>query len=308
MGGGMFPCAIIFPITHKMRRGHNAAEHAEKPNPYQIAVEQFMIAADKLNLDEGMKQILSKPKRELTVNFPVRMDDGTIQGLHRLPRAALPHPRPRQGRHPLPPGRRPGRGHGPRHVDDLEMRHGRHPLRRRQRRRHCRPQAAKPGRDGAPHPPLRRRDHAHHRPRKRHPRPRRQHQRADHGLDHGHHFHDAATRSPASSPASPSPSKARWAATRPPAAACSTSCAKRSRPQGISSRAPASSCRASATSAPTPPDCWPKTALSSSPSPTARRHLFIQGHRPDNAATLQQENGTPRRLPRHRADHQRGAT
>ncbi len=50
-----------------------------KPNPYHVAVEQFMIAADKLNLDEGMKQILSKPKRELTVNFPVRMDDGSYR-------------------------------------------------------------------------------------------------------------------------------------------------------------------------------------------------------------------------------------
>jgi glutamate dehydrogenase (NAD(P)+) len=42
-------------------------------------VEQFMIAADKLSLDDGMKQILSKPKRELTVNFPVRMDDGSYK-------------------------------------------------------------------------------------------------------------------------------------------------------------------------------------------------------------------------------------
>src|SRR3954468_11003235 len=55
------------------------AEHAEKPNPYEIAVEQFMIAADKLNLDDGMKQILSHPKRELTVHFPVRMDDGSYR-------------------------------------------------------------------------------------------------------------------------------------------------------------------------------------------------------------------------------------
>jgi glutamate dehydrogenase (NAD(P)+) len=54
-------------------------EHAQKPNPYDVAVEQFMIAADKLNLDDGMKQILSKPKRELTVNFPVRMDDGSYK-------------------------------------------------------------------------------------------------------------------------------------------------------------------------------------------------------------------------------------
>jgi glutamate dehydrogenase (NAD(P)+) len=48
-----------------------------KPNPYEVAVEQFMLAADKLNLDDGMKRILSQPKRELTVHFPVRMDDGT---------------------------------------------------------------------------------------------------------------------------------------------------------------------------------------------------------------------------------------
>jgi glutamate dehydrogenase (NAD(P)+) len=48
-----------------------------KPNPYQVAIEQFMVAADKLNLDEGMKQILTQPKRELTVHFPVRMDDGS---------------------------------------------------------------------------------------------------------------------------------------------------------------------------------------------------------------------------------------
>ena len=53
--------------------------HEQKPNPYQIAVEQFMLAADKLNLDEGMKQILAQPKRELIVHFPVRMDDGSYK-------------------------------------------------------------------------------------------------------------------------------------------------------------------------------------------------------------------------------------
>jgi glutamate dehydrogenase (NAD(P)+) len=55
------------------------AETASKPNPYQVAVEQFMQAADRLHLDEGMKQILSHPKRELTVHFPVRMDDGSYR-------------------------------------------------------------------------------------------------------------------------------------------------------------------------------------------------------------------------------------
>src|ERR671916_2823551 len=55
------------------------AETANKPNPYQIAVEQFMQAADKLHLEDGLKQILAHPKRELTVHFPVRMDDGSYR-------------------------------------------------------------------------------------------------------------------------------------------------------------------------------------------------------------------------------------
>src|SRR4051794_1905084 len=56
-----------------------ATEQVRKPNPYAIAVEQFMQAADLLKLDEGMKQILANPKRELTVHFPVRMDDGSYK-------------------------------------------------------------------------------------------------------------------------------------------------------------------------------------------------------------------------------------
>ncbi|BCL83338.1 glutamate dehydrogenase [Ktedonobacteria bacterium brp13] len=48
-------------------------------NPYEMAVQQFELAADKLGLSEDMRELLRKPKRELTVNFPVRMDDGHIQ-------------------------------------------------------------------------------------------------------------------------------------------------------------------------------------------------------------------------------------
>jgi glutamate dehydrogenase (NAD(P)+) len=48
-------------------------------NPYQMAVQQFELAADKLGLSEDMREILRKPKRELTVNFPVRLDDGHIR-------------------------------------------------------------------------------------------------------------------------------------------------------------------------------------------------------------------------------------
>src|SRR6266487_538162 len=48
-------------------------------NPYLMAVEQFEAAADKLNLSEDMREILRQPKRELTVNFPVRLDNGRIK-------------------------------------------------------------------------------------------------------------------------------------------------------------------------------------------------------------------------------------
>ncbi|HLQ30709.1 MAG TPA: Glu/Leu/Phe/Val dehydrogenase [Ktedonobacteraceae bacterium] len=48
-------------------------------NPYHMAVQQFELAADKLNLSEDMREILRQPKRELTVNFPVRLDSGRIK-------------------------------------------------------------------------------------------------------------------------------------------------------------------------------------------------------------------------------------
>jgi len=44
-----------------------------------MAVQQFELAADKLNLSEDMREILREPKRELTVNFPVRLDNGRIK-------------------------------------------------------------------------------------------------------------------------------------------------------------------------------------------------------------------------------------
>lgn len=48
-------------------------------NPYEMAVQQFELAADKLGLSEDMREILRMPKRELTVHFPVRLDNGHIK-------------------------------------------------------------------------------------------------------------------------------------------------------------------------------------------------------------------------------------
>src|SRR5579871_4731544 len=48
-------------------------------NPYHMAVQQFELAAEKLRLSEDMREVLRQPKRELTVNFPVRLDNGRIK-------------------------------------------------------------------------------------------------------------------------------------------------------------------------------------------------------------------------------------
>ena len=48
-------------------------------NPYQTALRQLEIAAERLGLDPGLHEVLKHPQRELTVNFPVKMDKGTTQ-------------------------------------------------------------------------------------------------------------------------------------------------------------------------------------------------------------------------------------
>ncbi|HEX2922523.1 MAG TPA: Glu/Leu/Phe/Val dehydrogenase [Chloroflexota bacterium] len=50
-----------------------------EPTAYEMALQQFNTAADKLNLEPGRREILSVCKRELTVHFPVRMDDGSVR-------------------------------------------------------------------------------------------------------------------------------------------------------------------------------------------------------------------------------------
>ena len=49
---------------------------ASKPNPYQVAQQQFDKAANFINLAPAIREILSQPKNELIVNFPVRLDSG----------------------------------------------------------------------------------------------------------------------------------------------------------------------------------------------------------------------------------------
>ena len=48
-------------------------------DPWEVAIRQFDTAADKLHLDPNMRAILRECQRELTVHFPVRMEDGAVK-------------------------------------------------------------------------------------------------------------------------------------------------------------------------------------------------------------------------------------
>ena len=55
-------------------------EHvAAQINAWEVAQQQFDLAAERLELDAGMRLVLREPRREFTVHFPVHMDDGSVQ-------------------------------------------------------------------------------------------------------------------------------------------------------------------------------------------------------------------------------------
>jgi glutamate dehydrogenase (NAD(P)+) len=51
----------------------------EELNPFEIAKQQFNIAADYLELDPSLRHVLETPKRQLIVSIPVKMDGGDVQ-------------------------------------------------------------------------------------------------------------------------------------------------------------------------------------------------------------------------------------
>lgn len=50
-----------------------------KQGMYEVVMEQFAHAADIMNLDPGVRKILSKTNTEIVVHFPVRLDNGKIE-------------------------------------------------------------------------------------------------------------------------------------------------------------------------------------------------------------------------------------
>ena len=51
----------------------------EELNPFEISKAQFNRAADFLNLDTSLRNVLQSPKRQLIVSIPVKMDGGDVQ-------------------------------------------------------------------------------------------------------------------------------------------------------------------------------------------------------------------------------------
>ncbi len=65
--------------TSVLIRMETLAPIVATPNPYEAALRQLDIAAEELNLDPGIHEMLKHPMRVLIVNIPVAMDDGSIR-------------------------------------------------------------------------------------------------------------------------------------------------------------------------------------------------------------------------------------
>ena len=51
----------------------------EELNPFEISKQQFQRAAEYLDLEPSMRHVLQRPKRQLIVSIPVKMDGGDVQ-------------------------------------------------------------------------------------------------------------------------------------------------------------------------------------------------------------------------------------
>jgi len=66
-------------ISTLLERPRRDGAARESTNPYQNALQQLEIVAEHLNLDPGLHEVLKYPQRELTVHFPVKLDNGTTR-------------------------------------------------------------------------------------------------------------------------------------------------------------------------------------------------------------------------------------
>jgi glutamate dehydrogenase (NAD(P)+) len=55
------------------------AQHDDEFNPFLSMAQAFEEAADHLGLEEGLRDVLRQPDRELTVSLPIHLDDGSTK-------------------------------------------------------------------------------------------------------------------------------------------------------------------------------------------------------------------------------------
>src|SRR5438105_13450816 len=67
------------PRAAESHRAGAAVEAAEDLNPFRIAMRQFDTAAEKLELSEGLREVLRRPRRALSLSLPIKMDDGSLR-------------------------------------------------------------------------------------------------------------------------------------------------------------------------------------------------------------------------------------
>ena len=127
-------------------------------------------------------------------DFPLRTGRRGHRGDPRLARRAQPSQAADQGRHPLRPRRARRGGHGAGRPHDLQVRHRRRALRRRQGRHQDRAEGLHRRGAGTHHPALhpRARQEGLHRPRHRRAGARLRHRRARDGVDRRHLRRDAS--------------------------------------------------------------------------------------------------------------------
>lgn len=65
-------------VAYPPRAGQHAPQH-EVPNAYEVALAQYDRAVRYLRISDGVAEFLRYPRREFTVNFPVKRDDGRIE-------------------------------------------------------------------------------------------------------------------------------------------------------------------------------------------------------------------------------------
>ncbi|MFN8522058.1 MAG: Glu/Leu/Phe/Val dehydrogenase [Chloroflexota bacterium] len=57
----------------------DASVKQQREGTFAIAQSQFDAAADRLQIGQNVRRVLREPRRELTVHFPVEMEDGNVQ-------------------------------------------------------------------------------------------------------------------------------------------------------------------------------------------------------------------------------------